>query len=330
MRESSIHINGIDFKWGMTFQEVINIFKFENISTGRSLWNQFEIECKSILGLDSLACQFRAPSINRPVMQCSFDLKTIDFGFLEKPHTPYIKSLTKVLGTPDDKNNIGLDKGLRYNKGYSSGRVIYSADWWKGDILISLSVFGGIRTKKQGQYAAGLYFHWLNEINTAVPYLTEFIEKENSYTNSYEIIDKINLRYSQRQFFVRHYELNDPEIALKDKDVRTSQLILYTDFLFRTPNEISKDLFDNEIIVFKSKEPDTWCVGNKWDFSIIDKESRLKFIKVLPGRGSGGTEIKINSLTIEDVANSQKLTEFCTDLEQKTGLTFKREERYGD
>lgn len=330
MRENSIHIKGIDFNWGMTFQEVTNSFKFENISTGQSLWKQFEIECKSILGLDSLACQFRAPSINKPVMQCSFDLKTLDFGFFEKPQTPYMKYLTEALGKPHDKENIGLDRGLKYNEGYSSSRVIYSADWWKGDVLISLSVFGGIRTRKQGQYSAGLYFHWLNEIKTAEPYLAEFIDKENNYTNSYQIADRIKLKYSQRPFFKRHYELMDPEIALKNKDVRRSQLILYTDLLFRTPHEISKDLLDSEIAVFKSKETDTWCIGNKWDFSVINKESRLEFIKVLPARGSGGTEIKINSLTINDVVNSQTLIELCSDLEQKTGLTFKREEWYDD
>lgn len=324
MTKEGLHINGKDFKWGMPYEKVLDNFKGQNLFNGWSAWENFEIQCSEIAELKALTCSFRGPSLNKPVMQVSFELATMKPKLFEKPHTPYIKHLTKIFGKSYAVSKNRLEIGQKYNQGYASSSVIYNCKWWLGDILISLSVFGGIRTKKEGDYAAGLYFDWLNEERAAEPYFKEFINKEVDLTQDISDIRKVNTKYKSRPYYRSHYELKDPHIALKNKNIRTAQLILYTNKLYRTPEELSAGLTDNQIVVFKPKKTDSWCVGNKWDFTQITTESKLNYIDIKPARGSGGTEVDINSLTISDERNSKPLEELVQILQELTGQKFER------
>src|SRR5690554_3267106 len=195
MTQGRLHINSKDFYWGMTFEQVLEEFKSENLFSGWSAWKNFEVQCSEIAELKALTCSFRGPSLNRPVMQVSFDLATIKPKLFEKPHDPFVKHLTKILGKPHGISKSRLESGQKYNKGYASSHVIYNCKWWLGDVLISLSVFGGIRTKKEGEYAAGLYFDWLNEKRTAEPYFKDFINTEFELSEDISDFRKIKINY---------------------------------------------------------------------------------------------------------------------------------------
>ena len=154
-----IKINETDFKWGMTFNEIIGVINSKNISQSQSAFEYFELECNKIENIDSLTCYIIAPSKNKPVNQLGFELKKLKANFFESAHTPYLKKIIELYGTPDKKEIIRLEDGQKFNKGYASSSVIFSANWWiNNDILVSLSVFGGIRNRKEGEYGAGLYF----------------------------------------------------------------------------------------------------------------------------------------------------------------------------
>lgn len=330
MTKEGLHINDKDFRWGMTFEQVLKEFNSENLFTGSSAWENFEIQCSEIAELKALTCSFRGPSLNRPVMQVSFELATINPKLFEKPHSPYVKHLTKLFGEPNKISKQRLENGQKYNEGYASSNVIYNCKWWLGDILISLSVFGGIRTKKEGEYAAGLYFDWLNEERTAEPYFDDFLSKESELTQDISDIRKVSIKYDSRPYYRSHYELKNPHLASKNRAIRTAQLILYSQNLYRTPDELAEELTDNQIIIFKSKKTDNWCVGNKWDFTPITSESTLKYIDIKPARGSGGTEMNINSLNISDEKNSETLKELLNTLEELTGHKFEKTIGYDD
>jgi hypothetical protein len=330
MTQEKLHINGKDFIWGMTFEQILKEFSSENLFSGWSAWENFELQCSEIANLKTLTCSFRGPSLNRPVMQVSFDLATIKPKLFEKPHTPYVKHLTAILGKPHGISKNRLENGQKYNQGYANSTVIYNCKWWLGDVLISLSVFGGIRTKDEGEYAAGLYFDLLNEERTAKPYYKEFIDRESELTKGISNVKKITIKYDSRPYHRNHYELKEPHLALKNRDVRTSQLILYTDKLYRTPIELSEDLSDNQIVLFKSQKTDKWCVGNKWDFTPITIDSKLSFVDIKPARGSGGTRIDINSLTINGERDSKPLVGLSNKIEELTGQKFEHTMGYDD
>ncbi len=324
MNTDRIKINGIEFKWGMTFEQVINAFKSENLSTGWSHWKSYEIECNEIADIKSLTCFFWGPSINRPVMQCSFELAPLKPETNEEVHTPYVKHLTGIFGNPHNSSFNKLENGQKYNEGHASSNVIFSCEWWQEDILISLSVFGGIRTRKEGKYAAGLYFQWLNEKKSAEPYFEEFFKSENEHLDSVTLLDRFELQYIQRPYYRSHYELKDSDIALKDESVRTAQLALYTNSLYRMPKSISDNLKKNEIALFYSENTKKWCIGNKWDFTVINNEESMEYINIERARGPGGTEMNINSLKIADVVESNKLKALSYKIEELSGKIFRR------
>lgn len=329
MTEGKLNIDDTDFTWGMTFENVLEKFKSENPFSGWSAWKNLEIPCSSIADLNALTCSFRAPATNRPVMQVSFELSTIKPKLFQKPYSPYVQHLTKLFGKPHGISKNGMD-GQKYNKGYASSQVMYNCKWWLDDVLISLSVFGGIRNRDEGDYAAGLYFDWLNEQRVANPYYSEFVNIESELIEDISDIRTIKLNYDLRPFHRNHYELKDPHQALKDEKIRTAQLILYTDNLFRTPKEISQDLSDNEIVLFKAQNTKNWCVGNKWDFTPITNDSKLNYIDIKPARGSGGTVIRINDLTIHDKRDSEILNKLSLTIEELTGQQFEKSIGYDD
>lgn len=329
MTQDKLNINNIDFRWGMTFNQVVDEFNSQNLFSAMSAWKNFEIPCSEIAELKTLSCSFRAPSLKKPVMQVSFELETIKPNIFEKPYTPYVRHLTQILGKPHGISKNALD-GQKYNKGYASSQVMYNCKWWLGDILISLSVFGGIRTRKEGEYAAGLYFDWLNEKRIAEPYFEEFVAEESELSSTISDLTNIKMNYDFRPYHKKHYELNIPDQALHDQEIRTAQLILYADKLFRTPKTIAKEMTDKEIVLFKSHKTNNWCIGNKWDFTPINEDSTLNYIDIKPARGSGGTEMKINSLNIQDKRDSEILNNLSMKIEELTARKFERSTGYDD
>ncbi len=325
-----LHINGKEFSWGMTYEKTLALYASKNLFTGWSAWKNFEMPCSQFSELKTLTCSFRGPALNRPVMQVSFELATIKPKLFQKPHTPYVKHLSGLLGTPQGISMRKPENGQKYNEGYASSSVIYNCKWWLGDILISLSVFGGIRSKNEGEYAAGLYFNWLNEERAAGPYFTAFEDKESELTQDISGIRKVILKYKSRPFYRSHYELQDPHIALKYPKLRTAQLILYTKNLYRTPIPLAEELSDNQIIVFKSEKTNNWCIGNKWEFTPITSKTKLKFIDIKPARGSGATRIEINSLAISDEKDSKNLINLVKTIEELTGNMFEKTFGYDD
>ncbi len=324
MTPKTIEINNKEFTWGMTPNEVLSLFYSENIFMEENTWQQCEIPCFEVAGLKAVTATFRAPSLESPVMQTSFELTAVKSGLFEKVYRPYLKTLNKILGKPHEITKSPLSKGQEYNKGESGSQVIYSCKWWLGEVLVSLSVFGGIRTKKEGEFAAELYFDWFDEEKACEPYLDEFIKTESELLREISDVSVMDVKYGLLQFYKSHYELEDPYLALKNSDVRRSQLILYTDNIYRTPEELSKEFTENKFVLFKSQNTSTWCLGNKWDFTPITKGSKLEYLEVKPTHGLDRVELHVNSLIIQDEPTCDLLSELTDRIEKLTGLKFER------
>lgn len=91
-----------------------------------------------------------------------------------------------------------------------------------------------------------------------------------------------------------------------------------------------EELAANEIALFKSQKTNTWCLSNKWDFTPITDYGKLNYVDINPARGSGGTEMKINSLTIYDIMDSETVKKLSSTIEELTGKNFERSTGYDD
>lgn len=329
MNWTEFEIDNKPFKWGQTFEDIFDLFGHTNLERGTSIWKLHKVKSNGFLGLECVSCEFYGPASNKPITSISFELKPLKIGLFQKPHSRYMKHLESILGKPNGIHNKPLPFGKKYNKGYSSSSVIYATYWWFGDFRIGLSVYGGIRNEGLGDTAALLYIGWFNEIEMAKPFIKDFYKMEFSICKSLTIIENFELEYLQKKTFRKHYELPDPFIANVNDEIRASQLALYHSNLFRTPADISDKMKTNQISLMYSESSQKYVLFNKFDFSIIDDQSTIIFIKVLPARGNGGTEIRIGDLTIEDKPNSQTLFNLKTKLES-FGIQIKSVEYYDD
>lgn len=329
MNWREFEIDNKPFKWGQTFEDIFDLFGHVNLNSGSSSWKLHKVKSNGFLGLEGVSCQFYGPAFNKPISSISFELKPLKIGLFQKPYSRYMKQLESILGKPNGIQIAPLPNGQKYNEGYSSGCVIYAPHWWFGDFRIGLSVYGGIRNEGLGDTAALLYIGWYNEIDMAKPYINDFYKMESSISKSMTSVEDFELEHIQTKTFRRHYELPDDSIANKDDEIRASQLALYHTNLFRTPSNLSNKMKQNQISLMFSDTAQKYVLANMFDFTTIDAESIIEFIKVLPARGGGGTEVRIGDFLIRDKPNSEPLTNLKFKL-QELGFEFKSVEHYGD
>ncbi|MEP5933787.1 MAG: hypothetical protein ABJ218_01605 [Winogradskyella arenosi] len=315
MNWKEFEIDNKPFKWGQTFNDLFDLFEGDNLIKTTSSWKLHKVKSEGFLGLEAVSCEFYGPAYDKPISSISFELKPIQTGWLQKPHSPYMEQLESILGTPDGIHENPLPKGKKYNEGYSSSYVTYAPHWWFGDFRIGLSVYGGIRNEEYGETAALLYIGWYNEIEMAKPYLSAFYNKETEFTKGWTVIANFELEYPQTKTFRRHYELADASIADKDENIRAAQLALYHTNLFRTPKALSNEMSPKQVSLMYSDPTKKYVLATKFDFTLFDNASSIEFIKVLAARGSGGTEFRIEEITLKDQPNSQALADLKAKLE---------------
>jgi hypothetical protein len=138
---------------------------------------------------------------------------------------------------------------------------------------------------------------------------------------------KFKLLRNQHPFSVVHFDLNDPYIAEKDPKLRASQLALYNRELYQTPAFIASQLEVNEVACYTLADANQTFVSTKWDTVYLEQkdEHQVVYYEVLPARGSGGKELRVKELLIDDSKESDSLIELRNDIENRIG--FKIEER---
>jgi hypothetical protein len=326
-------IDGLKIEWGKPLSDVRSMLEdFEKFKPYGG-WPNIRCKCSSIFGLPTTEFEVRAPFEDRPVLQVQYKIAPIKSGFFEKQHSPYLTQLVKVLGKPSKSENLYSQPHLK--KEYLSSAVVFSANWLFSDIRISLSVYGGTRSNDSGLCAAGIFIDWIDEINASKPYRerAEIFEKNMlEHIGNDILIKKFKLQNKQRPFQVVHYELKDPYIAEKDSKLRASQLSLYKRELYQTPLIISTKLQDDEIGYYKIADFDRIFISNKWDTIYLtpNQKNEMTYWEILPARGSGGKQLDLKELKIEDNKNSLTLFDLVGQIEADINQIIERRETYDD
>ncbi|MBL0315883.1 MAG: hypothetical protein IPP69_08925 [Flavobacteriales bacterium] len=326
-------IDGLKIEWGKPLNDVRPMLEdFEKFKPYGG-WPNIRCKCSSIFGLPATEFEVRAPFEDRPVLQVQYEIAPIKPGFFKKQHSPYLTQLVKVLGEPLKSENLYYQPDLK--KDYLSSAVVFSATWLFRDIRISLSVYGGTRSKDSGLCAAGIFIDWIDEINASKPYRerAELFEKSMlEHIGNDIVIKKFKLQNKQRPFRVVHYELNDPYIAEKDSKIRASQMSLYKRELYQTPLIISAKLNDDEIGYYKIADFDRIFISNKWDTIYLtpNQNNEMTYWEILPARGPGGRQLDLKELQIEDSKNSLTLLDLVAQIEADIKQVIERRETYDD
>lgn len=331
--ENTYSVNGIDIEWGKTLEEVgLLLDAAEKFSAREGFygWPYLKFKCFEIFELAANDCDISAPYTDRPVLRVTYQLRPIEPGFFEKLHTPYINHLKKVLGKPDkvfkDYKRASLWKP-------KSGAVVYSADWKIGDVDISISVYGGTREEVSGPSAAGLFIHWDPKI-AAKPFL-KIKEKEEAFLQ-HSIPDNLELHIfslEERQYNYPRYDDPDDHKKIKaKKELWIAEMALYTRALFYTPEQISKRLSVNDVGLYFVHKLDFWLISTHYLTITLDniRNGDIQYINLLQGRGSGGKQLKVRELTIEDTTAGTELLKLINKLESELNIIVSRAEYYDD
>ena len=155
------------------------------------------------------------------------------------------------------------------------------------------------------------------------PLMKAFFDLEAELTERVSQMSVTRLNDDQKPFYQECHHLRDPDIALKDAAIRTKQLALHGDRLYRTPLEIAQKIDKKDVVVFWADYKALWCVGTKWDFTPIYKDSRLEYYNLTPAKGPGGTWMYVNSLSLEGKSGCPVLKALFKEIEALTGFTFK-------
>ncbi|HEU4472798.1 MAG TPA: hypothetical protein VFR58_17005, partial [Flavisolibacter sp.] len=326
-------IDELQIEWGRPFNEVATLLEDVKKFKPYGGWPNIRCRCKNVFGLATTESEVRAPFEDRPVLQVQYELAPIKPGIFQKLHSPFMKQLRKVLGKPNRTESLYRQHKLP--KRYLSSVVVYSATWIFGDVRISLSVYGDTREKDSGKAAAGIFIDWIDEKKAAMPYLEKSRTVEEML--SAKITGNMPLRKfllsdDQHPFTVVHFELADPYIAEKDVDLRAAQMALYKRTLYQTPKYVSDQLELNEVALYSIPDLNQTFISNKWDTAPLEaeEESQLILYEILPARGPGSRQLRLNDLVIRDSRTSNALISLAEEIEGRTGLKIERKEGYDE
>jgi hypothetical protein len=325
----SFRVAGRKIRWGQTLSEVKSLLASEHFLKPHGGWPNVRIICKEAYEFPSTEFEARSPSSDdRPVMQVSCELSPPNQR--DRPIQPdfWVQSLTDTLGPP---GHVLKAKAPVVGAPWAS--VVYSARWKVNDVRLTLSVYGGLRENEAGISAACMSIDWVNEIAAAKPFLKKIRRLEHQL-----VMNALNIRsmsitdldIDQAPFYVPDYTLSDPHIALANELLRHSQRALIHPELLETPTIVKQKLKKNQVALWTADSESHLMISTRWDSAVIESQSanEIKWVNILPAKGSGRMSLIVNELRVSDVHSSKGLTAVVRKIQEHLGYPIKCKEDY--
>jgi hypothetical protein len=294
-----------------------------NEETNRAYWPRIKLQAKEIMGISSTESTVRAPFVDRPILQQSFELSPEKGSVNSVPEAVYQARLDKILGSP-----ISM---TAYNT-TNCHEVRFSSKWKMADFTISLSIYGCERKNANGSTAAGLFFDIDDDVSIARPYLDGLLRLEESLwsdLSNADVIYTTRTKQFNAPFFIRNYEKNIVKIDNVSENLRRSQKALYKHELLETPHSILHQLPENGIMIWTSNGK--YFLSSSYDcVNLKPNDIVFYFCNILPARGGGATRLVVGELEIEDEPNSEVLNTLTKRLEGILGQKAAYREYYDD
>lgn len=311
-----IPIPKTEYTWGVELSEIANLPDAMHMDDSSAGWPTVPFCCTDILGISSPRGKARAPALDRPVLQVSYNISSMVGAAIDESATYWLGVINHKLGQP-----LKMTKHDPVNGAAPSGYVVLNAQWQVGDERVNLSVYGQQRSTKFGEFGAGLFFDWKNEIEAAKPYRHAQQASQSTLNKAMHglkslVIYKVEM--AQVPFYMPDYGKSDPHQGLKDDTLRTAQKCLYRRSLMETPNFIQQRLSAKELAIWQSETESAWGVSTYFDSVIFERKSKpaIEYTNLLPARGAGGMYIDIGGLSLKGEASSPQLMRFVEGLEE--------------
>ena len=302
--------------WGIELSQIATLPDVIAVDDSTTGWPTVSFHCTEILGISSTHGRANAPALDRPVLQIIYDISSQAEGEIDESAAYWLAALNDKLGQP-----FKMTDNRSANITTPSGGVVLTSRWKLDDILVTLAVHDRQRSTAFGEIGAGLFIDWKNEMKAAKPYRQEQKALQFSLTQAMHDLKSFvvyKLDMAQVPFYMADYGESDPHKALKDDVLRASQKCLYQRDLMETPDIIRQRLNEKEVAIWRSETDSAWGVSTEIDTVIFERTSRapIKFLNILPARGSGGMYVHVGGLSLKEKANSSHLVRFVEGLQE--------------
>ncbi|GAB3637995.1 hypothetical protein GCM10027422_35850 [Hymenobacter arcticus] len=309
--------------WGLTLEAAKAALPTAQRLPTYGGWPTLRCRCPSAYGLPTTECSLRAPGRRKPVLQASYTLAP-------PPHRgPYVIDpaywlvpLTQLLGPPSTA-------GSAAGPGTSSD-VVHWATWQRPTVLLSLSVFGGLRKEAGALSAAGLYLDWQDEWAAAQP--AQAAARAQSAALAARIgagskLVPFTTVQPQGPYFHPDLSRADPYAAAHHPLLRQAQRALYREGLLDTPAAVSAQLTDHGVALWPVPGGTQWAVSTRWDTVLLTPAGPpTDLLTLRPARGTGGVLLHIGDLQLTDAYGSSILATLATAIEKHVGAAVSRRE----
>jgi hypothetical protein len=286
-------------------------------------WPTLRCRCPSAYGLATTACSLRAPGRSKPVLQASYQLAP-------PPHrgpyvidpTYWLAPLTQLLGPP---STAGSSAGPS-----TSSNVVHWATWQRPTVLVSLSVFGGLRKDDGAVSAAGLYLDWQDEWTAAQPSQAAALAQSAALAarvGAASLPLLFATKQTQSPYFRPDLSRTDPYAAAHQPLLRQAQRALYCEDLLDTPAVISAQLTDHGVALWPVPGGPQWAVSTRWDTVLLTPAGPpTDLLSLRPARSTGGIILRVGDLQLVDAYGTSTLAAVAEAIEKQVGTAVGRRE----
>ena len=308
-------------------------------------WPTLRCRCPEAYGLATTECSLRAPGRRKPVLQASYALAPPPHRgpyVIEPAH--WLAPLTQLLGPP---SKAGSSAGPS-----TSNDVLHWATWQRPTVLVSLSVFGGLRKddgavcavisgvfplvgaqlrKDDGAVcAAGLYLDWQDEWTAARPFLAAAQAQSDALAAVVGSASKLLLfttAQPQGPYFHPDLSRTNPYAAAYQPLLRQTQRALYREDLLDTPAAVSAQLTDHGVALWPVPGGPQWAVSTRWDTVLLTVAGPpTDLLTLRPARGTGAVILRVGDLQLTDAYGTTALATLATAIEKHVGAAVSRRE----
>lgn len=282
--------------WGTRFADIVPGEHDQGYSSR-------ELPCAEALGFPTVYAEVTAPRPDRPVMTVAYELSTA-----LTPREAFI-GLVKALGQPDSIDREGEADGA----GISSWVVLY-AQWHRGAVGYSVSLYGAPRDSDYGPGIGKLYLTWRETEKAARPYADARKAANEAVARAADATE------GTPEIFVVGWDLFDEDYKAPSDDQRA----LDAPELLTTPAPIASRLGKLKFALWRGNG--AWYLSTARETVLLGlpPHDKATVLEIEPARGGGYAAIWVGSWRVRDSYGSREIARAAEALGQVPGLAIER------
>jgi hypothetical protein len=256
-----------------------------------------ELPCASAYGFATVYAEITAPRPDRPVMGLAYELAAS--GVMAKD---IFAQLVIRLGAPAEVDREEENVG-------NSDSVVLHAQWSRGEVAISFSLYGAPRPSDFGDGLGKLYLSWGDIDAASAPFLAAW------RTANTELAQAAASAATVHTFSVA-YEINP---LLEPRCMHHPEIL-------ETPPPIAARLGPTVFALWSDAARTRWHLSTATDSIVLGGpgSSAVQVMEIAPAKGGGFAGIEVGPWSVRSAWRSRAIADAARELEKLPGLTVTR------